>query len=312
MPILGSSTISGFGATGPTGDAGPAGPTGPSGNAGITKGNTGSTADYIKYVISDKTQNQITFKTAEEQQFILNGFTGPTGYVYNISGVSSSISSSLVSGLSKGSGFTFSFFGITAGSAIGLTTNSNTITVNYIPARDPYTKTPQQNYIPYIEMTSIGGGPTGIIATKIYSDTNNNLQFGLTTSPEGITFNYLYTNLNEEIYTITSGGVRSQGGITLDLTLGYSNYWIPDNSGITAFVVNNASQVRQEYTLFFAGSNIWNLPKNLYLQNAAGGLSYGGFVKGLNILHIWSDNAGATFNGIFLERGVGQNSPYSH
>jgi len=311
MPILGSSTIKGFGATGPTGDPGILGPRGTTGNAGTTKGATGNTGEYIANVTSNRSSNQIIFTTSEGRQTILNGFSGPTGFVYNVSGISSAFGSTFVSGISRGYGYTFSFYGISAGTGISVSSDASKITVTYTPGRDPYTKNPVQDYVPYIQMVSVAGGSTGINSTRIYADTNNHLQFGLTGLPVGTTFNYLYTNLNEEIFTVTTPAVKSQGGITLDLTRGFSNYWIPNDYGITAFVGNTASGVRQEYTLFFAGRDIWNLPKNLYLQNTGSGVSYGGFVKGLNILHIWSDNAGATFNGIFLERGIGEPDPYA-
>lgn len=315
MPILGSSSIAAYGGGGPTGDTGPGGPRGALGNPGVTKGTTGTTGDYIKYVVSDRSQNKITFILDSGNSIILTGFTGATGEVYNIDGISGSIGSTLVGGFKIASGFTFSFYGISGTTGISITTDPNNIIVTYSPQGINYTQNPVQDKIAFVQLTALAGcgsGCTGINATKIYTDSNNILYFGLTGAPTGVTANLLYTNLDEEIYTVTNTGVKSQGGITLDLTQGYSNYWLPDNIGITAFVANTTSGIRQDYTLFFAGGNVWNLPKNLYLENNSNGISYGGFIKGLNILHIWSDNAGTTFNGIFLDRGFGQSSPFNH
>jgi len=313
MPILGSSTVNSYGNGGPTGDTGPVGNRGNTGNTGVTAGLTGTTGPFILYVISDRNTNSINFIDSIGVSRVLSGFTGPTGSVYNIVGVSAAKQATYFTPFTGATGFTFYFYGISGGTAIAATVSASgtKIILTYNPGRDPYTKTSTPEYVPFIQMDS-SVGTTGVVASKIYVDTSNILNFGLTGVPSGTTLNKVFTNISEQVYTVTDNGSIITGGITLDLTQGYSNYWLPDPIGITAFIANTTSGKRQEYTLFFEGQNVWNLPKNLYLENSTSGVKYGGFVKGLNVLHIWSDNGGTTFNGVFLERGLGSVSPYDH
>ena len=305
MSIIGSSSIFGIG-KGPTGPTGNFGPTGNTGNSGITKGTTGATGVYVSIVQSDRSRNRITFYTSDGNRYVLDNFSGPTAYVYGSDGVSAAFGPnyySLFAGVS--SGYTFNFLGLCAGTNISITQSpdKNRLLLSLVASSGSYTTNPSQDYVAFIDGSNIN-------PTKIYSDTNNILNFGLTGIPSGITFNKVFINLAEEITVVNSQIVNPIGGITLDLTQS-SNYWIETPIGITAFSSIPLPGIRQEYTLFFNGSDVWNLPKNLYFENSELGIQNYAFLDGINILHIWSDNAGVTFNASFIERGVGSVGPYS-
>lgn len=314
--IIGSSSVNSGNAGGPTGNTGPTGPTGNTGNAGITKGATGATSDYILLVDSNRANNEISFQSSYSGIITtLSGFTGPTGAVYNSTGVSAAYNSNYKTAFKDVIGFTFSFYGISGGTSIAITLSSDKtkIIATYNPGTTPYPLNTKTDYVGYIETTSIGGGTTGINPTRIYSDANNILYFGLTGIPSGTTANYLFTNFAEDICTIESVTSKTNGGITLNFNglTACSNYWIKTPVGITAFLGNTYTNTRQEYTLFVEGSDVWNLPKNLYLQNSVQGVKNYSFLEGINILHVWSDNGGTTYDGVFIERGIGPTTTFS-
>lgn len=307
--IIGTGSISNTGnAGGPTGPTGPTGSTGNTGNVGITYGATGVSGDYILYVNSNLSRSEINFKSASGAVDItLLGFTGPTGAVYNSSGVSAAFDAAYKTPFYNVSGKTFTFLGISAGTtSIGITLQGGVIKVSYAPGRPPYPLNNVQDRVAYIQTVQVGSGTTGTNPTRIYSDSNDILNFGLTGVPSGSTFSYLFSNFAETIAT-TGPWTNTQkpGGVTLDLNSA-SNFWIETPFGITAFTGNTAADIRHEANLFFVGGAVWNLPKNLYLQNTD--ISKYTFFDGINILHIWSDNGGVTYNGVILERGIGYNS----
>ena len=314
--IIGSSSVNSGNAGGPTGNTGPTGPTGNTGNAGITKGATGATSDYILLVDSNRANNEISFQSAYGGIITtLSGFTGPTGAVYNSTGVSAAYDTNHKTPVKDVTGFTFSFYGISGGTSIAITLRSDKtkIIATYNPGTTPYPLNTKTDYVGYIETTSIGGGTTGINPTRIYSDANNILYFGLTGIPSGTTANYLFSNFAEDICTVESVTSKTNGGITLNFNglTACSNYWIKTPIGITAFSGNTWTNTRQEYTLFVEGSDVWNLPKNLYLQNTVQGVNNYSFLEGINILHVWSDNGGTTYDGVFIERGIGPATTFS-
>jgi hypothetical protein len=302
MPIIGSSSISGMG-RGPTGDTANIGPTGNPGPVGLTKGVTGATAVYISRVISSTDTNTITFYTSDDRVFTLNGFTGPSSFVYGVSGISAIFGSYISPFLGISSGLTFNFLGICGGSNVFVGTNSDKIIVNLNSSAGSYGLEPKQDYVVFTDNPYLKG-------TNIFVNQNDVLNFGLTGIPDGITSNTLFSTLNEDINYVKSVIPNASGGMVLNLK-NNSNHWLDTPTGITAFAGISLSGVRQEYTLFFNGSDVWNLPKNLYLQNDETGIENNTFLNGVNILHIWSDNGGITFNGAFIEKGIGASGPFN-
>lgn len=303
MPLIGSSSIFGSG-KGPTGNTGPIGAIGSIGYAGTTKGNTGSTGTHITRVISNRENNTITFYTSDENYYTLSGFTGPSSFVYGADGVSAAFDAnytSIFAGISNG--LTLNYFGISAGNNVSITTNDSQIVVNLTSAGGGYVQTPNTNYIPFTDNPYLR-------SSNIFVDASDILNFGLTGIPTGVTSNLLYTFLQEDVNYVQSNIPNSNGGMVLDLRQN-SNHWIETPIGITAFTGISLAGIRQEYTLFINGSQVWNLPKNLYLENTDQGILNYAFLDGVNILHIWSDNAGITFNGIFVDRAFGITGPFS-
>ena len=322
MPsIIGNSTIFGFnGATGSTGPTGPAGSTGPRGNTGSTAGPTGNTGIYINTVTFDSTRNRLTFVGSNGSILsVLEGFTGPTGYYSDSRGVSTAISPGYFSGLSGIiAGNTFQFLGICgSGTLISSISSDGTeilITPNAAVSSGVYGSTLPNNLV----FTNSSFSAT---TTKIgITGTNSILSFGLTahTGATGNSVN-VFTDFNETYFGVT-GGITlgflntipldsvvvgyDTGGLILDLTK-YTTYKINAPVGITAFTVSTDTKSLQSYTLFIEGSDVWNFPKNVYFENSSLGVSAFGFLEGMNIVHLWSDNAGVTFNAAFVGRGIG-------
>lgn len=322
MPsIIGSSTIFGFnGATGSTGPTGPAGSTGPRGNTGSTAGPTGNTGIYINTVTFDSTRNRLTFVGSNGSILsVLEGFTGPTGYYSDSRGVSASVSPGYFSGLSGIiAGNTFQFLGICgSGTLISSISSDGTeilITPNAAVSSGVYGSTLPNNLV----FTNSSFSAT---TTKIgITGTNSILSFGLTahTGATGNSVN-VFTDFTETYFGVT-GGITlgflntipldsvvigyDTGGLILDLTK-YTTYKINAPVGITAFTVSTDTKSLQSYTLFIEGSDVWNFPKNVYFENSSLGVSAFGFLEGMNIVHLWSDNAGVTFNAAFVGRGIG-------
>lgn len=300
MTIIGSSSMFG-GNRGPTGNPGFAGPRGPTGASGIATGNIGAPGVYIKQVKSDLDKNTITFFTSDGNSFTLNDFSGPVGNVANVSGVSAQISASNYFSVFSNvlDGTTVNFKGISAGDNVDieLSPDQSKIIVSTLTGGPSYNVNFLENYLVYTDGNTLE-------PTKIYSDTNDVLNFGLTGIPAGATTGYLYTTLNEEIVFVPAQAKNESGGITLDLPKS-SNFWLETPIGITVFNAIPVSGIRQEYTLFINGSDVWNLPKNLYFENTEKGILNKSFFEGVNILHIWSENGGITFNGTIVERGIG-------
>ena len=322
MPsIIGSSTIFGFnGGTGATGPTGPAGSTGPRGNTGSTAGPTGNTGIYIDTVTFDSTRNRLTFLGSNGSVLsVLEGFTGPTGYYSDSRGVSAAIFPGYFSGLSGIiAGNTFQFLGICgSGTLISSMSSDGTeilITPNAAVSSGVYGSTLPNNLV----FTNSSFSAT---TTKIgITGTNSILSFGLTahTGATGDSVN-VFTDFTETYFGVT-GGITlgflntipldsvvvgfDAGGLILDLTK-YTTYKINAPVGITAFTVSTDTKSLQSYTLFIEGSDVWNFPKNVYFENSSLGVSAFGFLEGMNIVHLWSDNAGVTFNAAFVGRGIG-------
>ena len=324
MPtIIGNSTIFGIGGnTGSTGNTGNPGPTGARGNLGSTAGPTGGTAIYISTVTFDSTRNRLTFVGSNGTNLsVLEGFTGSTGYYSDSRGISATIAAGYLSGLSGIiGGNTFQFLGICgAGTLISSLSTDKTeilITPNVSASSASYGSTLPNNYIAYT--TSSFSATT----TKIgVTGTNSILSFGLT-ADNGATGNSVkvFTDFNEIYFDITggitlgfSGGVSlnsvvtgyDAGGLVLDLTK-YTTYKTTAPIGITAFTSSGDTGAVQAYTFFIEGAEVWNFPKNVYFENTNSGICGYGFLDGMNIVHLWSDNAGLTFNAAFVARGIGE------
>jgi hypothetical protein len=322
MPsIIGNSTISGSGGnTGPTGPIGPSGATGPRGNTGSIAGATGNTGIYIDTVTFDATRNRLTFLGSNGSVLsVLQGFTGPTGYYSDSRGVSAAISPGYFSGLSGIiAGNTFEFLGISgSGTLVSSMSSDGTeilITPNASTSSGLYGSTLPNNLV----FTNSSFSAT---TTKIgITGTNSILSFGLT-ADKGATGNSVnvFADFRETYFGVTggitlgfSGSVPlnsvvvgyDTGGLILDLTK-YTTYKINAPVGITAFTVSTDTKSLQSYTLFIEGSDVWNFPKNVYFENSSLGVSAFGFLEGMNIVHLWSDNAGVTFNAAFVGRGIG-------
>lgn len=324
MPtIIGNSTIFGIGGnTGSTGNTGNPGPTGARGNLGSTAGPTGGTAIYISTVTFDSARNRLTFVGSNGTNLsVLEGFTGSTGYYSDSRGISATIAAGYLSGLSGIiGGNTFQFLGICgAGTLISSLSTDKTeilITPNVLASSASYGSTLPNNYIAYT--TSSFSATT----TKIgITGTNSILSFGLT-ADNGATGNSVkvFTDFNEIYFGITggitlgfNGGVSlnsvvtgyDAGGLVLDLTK-YTTYKTTAPIGITAFTSSSDAAAMQAYTFFIEGAEVWNFPKNVYFENTNSGICGYGFLDGMNIVHLWSDNAGLTFNAAFVARGIGE------
>lgn len=117
MPsIIGTSTVLGFtlSFTGPTGFDGPTGPRGPIGPSGLTLGPTGSTGFFIQDVLSDTTNNRISFVLSDGRVIgPMFGFTGPTVNIKDSRGISSAFDTNY-KGFILGvcGGYTFEFRGV--------------------------------------------------------------------------------------------------------------------------------------------------------------------------------------------------------
>lgn len=324
--IIGNSTVSigSKGITGPTGPTGPRGPVGPVGPAGITAGPTGSTGIYITRTATDPISGGITFLLSDG--FILGpifGFTGPTGYYSDSRGVCFAAGSDYYSLFSSVvGGKTFEFRGICGGGNITASMAPGgyevLLTVAPISIAASYGNT-LANFIAY---TTDAASAT---ATKIgVTGSNSVLSFGLTADSGTVASRIkVYSNFTDNYYTIPSLS-RSYpvGAVTLnDVIVGsdvggyvinldkYSTYSLSSPVGITAFRTTADSSVVQSYTLFVNGSDVWNLPKNVYFENTEKGVGKYGFLSGMNIVHMWSTNGGLTFNAVFVERGIGFSGP---
>lgn len=315
--ILGSS-----GLTGPTGPQGPQGITGPTGPNSVISGPTGNTGVYIINVISDLANNTITFQRSDGRASIsLTGFTGPSSSISDLRGISSFVSSNYFSGLSAViGGNTFEFLGIcgagTLTSSLSTDKKEILITSNSALATPTYGIS-AANFLVYTSSFSATNTRIGITG-----GTSPFLSFGLTahTGATGKDVS-VYSDFNEKYYGITFGitlgyspasialnsvivGADS-GGLQLDLR-NYTTYKLNTPIGITSFIGDNKTNTIQFYTMFIEGSDVWNFPSNVFFDNSIAGISGYGFLDGMNIINMFSTNAGLTFNAAFVARGMGE------
>jgi hypothetical protein len=329
--IIGNSIILGSsGLTGPTGPQGPLGVTGPTGPNSVISGPTGNTGVYIVNVISDLANNTITFERSDGRASIsLTGFTGPSSNISDLRGISSFISSNYFSGLSAViGGNTFEFLGIcgagTLTSSLSTDKKEILITSNSVLATPTYGVS-AANFLVYTSTFSATNTRIGITG-----GTSPFLSFGLTahTGATGKDVS-VYSDFSEKYYGITFGitlgyspasialnsvivGADS-GGLRLDLR-NYTTYKLTTPIGITSFIGDNKTNTIQFYTMFIEGSDVWNFPSNVFFENSIAGISGYGFLDGMNIINMFSTNAGLTFNAAFVARGMGvdnKNSSFS-
>lgn len=329
--IIGNSIILGSsGLTGPTGPQGPRGITGPTGPNSVISGPTGNTGVYIVNVISDLVNNTITFERSDGRASIsLTGFTGPSSNISDLRGISSFISSNYFSGLSAViGGNTFEFLGIcgagTLTSSLSTDKKEILITSNSALATPTYGVS-SANFLVYTSSFSATNTKIGITG-----GTSPFLSFGLTAHTGATGKNVsVYSDFNEKYYGITFGitlgyspasialnsvivGADS-GGLRLDLR-NYTTYKLTTPIGITSFIGDNKTNTIQFYTMFIEGSDVWNFPSNVFFENSIAGISGYGFLDGMNIINMFSTNAGLTFNAAFVARGMGvdnKNSSFS-
>ena len=333
--IIGSSNIYGKdGITGDTGPRGPDGPTGPQGPDGINPGPTGPTGVYIDGVTYNAATNIVGFKKSNSSSYTyLSGWTGSTGYTYMSSGISAIFNSSYYSALQSAAGLTFNFLGVSAGIGVSASVSSDNssviLTLNPIitgPALN--SSAPNNSSNPPIP----GGLSSGFV---LYTDgtytatptligiTSSVLFFGLTATPASTDNVRVYSDFSETYFNITGGftfggnpsavplndvviGAQS-GGLILNLNK-YTTYNITTPIGITAFSVSGNTLATEEYTFFIDGDEVWNFPKNVYFENTVEGIGQYRFLKGMNILHLYSANGGITYNAWFAGRGLGNSN----
>ena len=329
MPsIIGSSTISGnptgqqIAVTGPTGPAGPAGFAGPTGPTGTTGGPTGSTGIWISGVNSNLNNNQITFTLSDGRSFgPFSGVTGPTGNYFN-SKADSTISGSGYSSIlnTVTSGLTFEFRGVCG---------SGNITAELSPDKTEILLKIKQSAGTVTTPTGVTSGfvvyaeeSESASVSKIgLTGTNSALTFGLPKGGETVNKVELFVDLEQKIKSIPSISQGTSpptddvvvgsdsGGAILNLTK-YSAYNLTTPVGITAFIADQIDNTLQSWTFFVHGSDVWNLPKNLYFDNlTTTGLGRGAFLKGTNILNVWTENKGITYYANFAARGIGYTGP---
>jgi len=321
--ILGSS-----GLTGPSGPQGPRGITGPTGPNSVISGPTGNTGVYIVNVISDLANNTITFQRSDGRASIsLTGFTGPSSSISDLRGISSFISSNYFSGLSAViGGNTFEFLGICGAGTLtsSLSTDKKEILITSNSAlATPIYGVSAANFLVYTSSFSATNTRIGITG-----GTSPFLSFGLTahTGATGKDVS-VYSDFNEKYYGITFGitlgyspasialnsvivGADS-GGLQLDLR-NYTTYKLNTPIGITSFIGDNKTNTIQFYTMFIEGSDVWNFPSNVFFDNSIAGISGYGFLDGMNIINMFSTNAGLTFNAAFVARGMGKENTRSY
>lgn len=304
MPsFIGSSFIPGnFASGGLTGTTGPTGPVGNTGPTGITTGNTGATGSWITAVSSISALDQVTLVTSKNEVYSFRGFTGATGYWFASTGVCAATGSNLASPFFRVDGMTFEFFGICGGTNTTVTSDPDFITVTIKTQSGSYGLSGTTGYVPYVQGNTLQ-------ATSIYADSNNSLNFGLTGYLSGNpTIKALFADFNESL-TIISSNNRTDpaGGHSVDLSQS-SLYWLNTPIGITAFTnPNTTANVRQNYTFFINGWDVWNFPKNVIFSSSdsLGGFNKSRLLDGINIIQLWSDDGGITFIGQVISKGIG-------
>ena len=325
MPsIIGNSTIGNLiGRTGPTGPTGSIGPAGLRGAIGITSGPTGATGVWIINAVSDLVSSGITFELSNGTILgPLYGFTGPTGSYSDSRGVSLQSGAAYYSGFSSVvSGKTFEFRGICGGGNIAATLSSDgseiLLTISPITDNGVYGTT-AANFVVYTTDTFTA------TTTRIgITGSSSVLSFGLT-ADNGATGSSIkvYSEFVEPSYTLqtlfrnaTTGATNDivlavdSGGYTIKLDK-YSVYQLNTPIGITAFTTSADNSVLQSYTLFVNGQDVWNFPSNVYFENTDKGIGKYGFLEGMNIVHMWSENGGLTFNAAFVDRGIGKSGTF--
>ena len=311
MPsTIGSSIIPGnFSTRGITGLTGITGITGNTGPTGLTTGNTGGTGDWISSVSSNLDLNTITFNISSGADYTFTGFTGTTGTWSNTIGVSGETGNTYFSPFNGITGITFNFYGLSAGANTTISLEGEQAVVRFSSVGS-YGISASANYVPYINGNTLD-------STRIYVNTNDILNFGLTGIPVGNPMlNPLFKESKLFHKSIWSGGASDPANIVLDLSQS-SVFYIQGPLGITGFTGGYTfSNVRQEYTLIINTEfgPVLNLPKNLYFSNnETTGIKYSGISgRGLHVVSIWSDNGGVTFNGSIIQRNIsysGTNNP---
>lgn len=326
MPsIIGSSTISGnistsssAAVTGPTGNTGSAGPIGPTGGTGITGGGTGATGVWISLVSSNLNTDTITFTLSDGEAYSFTGFTGPPAN-YSNSKFENTITGTSYKNPIKGVSFgiTFEFRGISgSGNIVSELSSDKTEILLKIKPTPGSAASPSgitSGYLIFADDDRIAF-PSGIGITG----SNNYLTFGLPRDGSSADRVSLYVDVEQKVKTIQSLTEtassptlddvvlgRDAGGYLLDLRK-YSAYNMSTPIGITSFVGDNIPGTVQSWTFFIHGADVWNLPNNLYFDiNDNSGLGRASFLKGTNILNVWTWDGGVNYHANFAARGIG-------
>lgn len=324
-----SANLDGF--TGPTGPTGPIGPIGPGGNTGPT-GPAGSTGTFIKDIIYNTQTNTMELWQTRNLSGVLQdtiyvsfaGLTGPTAYFSDSRGISNQFGSeffTILSGISSGN--TFNFFSVAAVGCISATLSTDR---NYIEFSNNLSLNSNifgntiANYVLYTNASNTA------LSTKIgITGSDSHLSFGLT-SDNGTTGTYVkvFSDFVESYKTITGGYTigynpasvvldtvivgADSGGLILNLK-NYSAYKIGTPIGITSISFNETAagltSGLKSIVFFVEGSDVWNFPKNVLFENLNTGIGLNGFLDGINIVNLWSNNNGITFNASFISRAIG-------
>ena len=321
-----SANLDGF--TGPTGPTGPIGPIGLGGNTGPT-GPAGSTGTFIKGITYDTQTNTIELwqnrsNAGDMIYTTLPGLTGPTAYFSDSRGISNQFGSeffTILSGISSGN--TFNFFSVAAVGCISATLSTDR---NYIEFSNNLSLNSNifgntiANYVLYTDASNTA------LSTKIgITGSDSHLSFGLT-SDNGTTGTYVkvFSDFVESYKTITGGYTigynpasvvldtvivgADSGGLILNLK-NYSAYKIGTPVGITSISFNETAagltSGLKSIVFFVEGSDVWNFPKNVLFENLNTGIGLNGFLDGMNIVNLWSNNNGITFNASFISRAIG-------
>lgn len=329
--------------TGPQGFTGPTGPTGPRGAPGLTLGVTGNTGAYVIDTISDLNANTITFLLSNGRTIgPIFGFTGSGTVISDSRGISSTISNDYKSFfLGVCGGKTFEFAGlcgdgrivnvelspdkkqihliisnITGGVSYGETAD------NYLLYNDPSGNVSKTDIavFPAINPLFEDNSPSFY---NLLANQNVFLEMGFTkgVGVAGPTAGQIanYVDLDETYLSIPSiargenpgilpagiSGIDS-GGYILNLNK-TSVFHLTSPLGITAFhLAGQIAKNNQGSWLFFInGSDVWNLPDNLYFSaGLTTGIGGFGFCQGMNILRVHSYHDGTSFKfyGTFVDR----------
>lgn len=323
MPsIIGSSLLSGnLTVTGPTGYTGSIGQTGPTGPTGTVAGPTGATAVYISDVISNPSANEISFVLSNGTQYgPFFGFTGPTISYSDSRGLCASYSNTAFSAWSGVSaGVTFQFRGITADKTYitpSLSSDGREILLtigNLSAAGTPAYGNTADDFISYTSTTYTATNSKIKVINQNYEETVSGfagsadttaLEFGLT-GISGNTANNvrIYSDFETPYINVLS---VARGGSSYNLDLSKASVFkLNTPIGISSFIDSSLTTAHKSWLFFVNGSDVWDLPANLYFDSGITGIGNYGFTPGMNLLRVTRPAGSSNYIGTFIDRFIG-------